>query len=310
MEKGKIIIVWNVHINRTAAAANQFMGSVSVWNQLTAVKYWLLAVLKDVINWQYLTSAAWNNILNISAIRYTFKVYERLKREQHIHTLFLSGKAFSVFPVRFIYLLVPCTEDGQSPVMTGFSVPKKKFRSSVHRHRIRRLMAEAWRLNKYQLYPAIPAGQQLHLFIIFTDTRMPDYQPVLSAVIKGIDKLLLTFLPPPEAPHQCKHDHGSDPCPIHNHTSTDHWNGYSLYCSSLSSGFTRVPYLRSLGPGAGLPLHVVLMVWRRYKSMARSKGAGWPSAGFYHATHGVVMAMIPCHNRYYCLRSLDLKIAS
>ena len=124
------------------------------------------------------------------AIRYTFKVYERLKREQHINTLFLSGKAFSVFPVRLIYTLVPRTGDMLAPAQAGFSVPKKKFRSSVHRHRIRRLMVEAWRLHKHVLYPLIPVDKQLHLFLIFTDNRMPDgYEPVKEAIVKGLDKL-------------------------------------------------------------------------------------------------------------------------
>ena len=123
------------------------------------------------------------------AIRYTFKVYERLKREQHIHTLFQSGKAFSVFPVRFIHVMLPRPNGTDAPVMTGFSVPKKKFRSSVHRHRIRRLMAEAWRLNKHLLYDKVPADEQLHLFLIFTDIKMPEYDTVSVAVIKGIKKL-------------------------------------------------------------------------------------------------------------------------
>jgi hypothetical protein len=50
-------------------------------------------------------------------------------------------------------------------------------------------MAEAWRLNKHQLYECVPAGQQLHLFFIFTDVRMPDYATVLGSVVKGIGKL-------------------------------------------------------------------------------------------------------------------------
>lgn len=124
------------------------------------------------------------------AIRYTFKVYERLKREQHINTLFLSGKAFSVFPVRIIYTIVPRTDGKESPAQAGFSVPKKKFRSSVHRHRIRRLMVEAWRLNKHTLYSLIPAGKQLHLFFIFNDSKMPEgYEPVKDAIVKGLGKL-------------------------------------------------------------------------------------------------------------------------
>jgi len=30
----------------------------------------------------------------------------------------------------------------------------------------------------------------MHLFLIFTDTKMPDYEPLKEAVIKGIEKLI------------------------------------------------------------------------------------------------------------------------
>ena len=76
-----------------------------------------------------------------------------------------------------------------SPVQVGFSVPKKKWRSSVKRHRIRRLMFEAWRLNKHLLYPAIPIDKQLHLFLLFTDTTMPLQANITSVVVKAIEKL-------------------------------------------------------------------------------------------------------------------------
>jgi ribonuclease P protein component len=75
-------------------------------------------------------------------------------------------------------------------VQAGFSVPKKKFRSSVQRHRIRRLMVEAWRLNKHTLYDALPADKQLHLFFIFTDIVMPDYETVRDRMVKGIGRLI------------------------------------------------------------------------------------------------------------------------
>jgi ribonuclease P protein component len=78
-------------------------------------------------------------------------------------------------------------------VLAGFSVPKKKFPRSVDRHRIRRLMVEAWRLNKHILNTAMPAGTQLHLFLIFTDTALPEYGVVKDAVVKGIEKLADTI---------------------------------------------------------------------------------------------------------------------
>jgi len=74
--------------------------------------------------------------------------------------------------------------------MAGFSVPKKKFRSSVHRHRVRRLMVEAWRLHKQPLYETIPGNRQMHLFFIFTDSAMPQYEPIKLAVIKAVEKLI------------------------------------------------------------------------------------------------------------------------
>jgi ribonuclease P protein component len=145
-------------------------------------------VQKAVISWQFLTSAVLNNLLKLNAIRYTFKAYERLKREQHIDTLFRTGKAFSVFPLKFIYHAVS-RGAGLPPVQVGFSVPKKKFRGSVQRHRIRRLISEAWRLQKHLIHPCIPEDKQLHLFIIFTHTEMPTQEQVMQAVAKGIEGL-------------------------------------------------------------------------------------------------------------------------
>ena len=72
----------------------------------------------------------------------------------------------------------------------GFSVPKKKFRLSVHRHRIRRLLAEAWRLQKQSLYQAVAAEQQLQVFLIFADGAMPQYAAIEKAVKDGIDRLI------------------------------------------------------------------------------------------------------------------------
>lgn len=137
----------------------------------------------------------------------TFCKDERLKREQHIETLFRSGKAFSVFPLRIICL--PVSRGPEShPARAGFVVPKKKFRHAVNRNRLKRLMREAWRLQKGAFYSSIPAGMQLHLFFIYTDTKEADYPTVFAAVAKGLIKLgdiilneISQSIPPPsEAP--------------------------------------------------------------------------------------------------------------
>lgn len=76
-----------------------------------------------------------------------------------------------------------------SRLQVGFSVPKKKFRKSVDRHRVRRLMVEAWRLNKQNLIDCLPEGQAIHVFLIFLNPELPDYDPVEAAVGVGMKKL-------------------------------------------------------------------------------------------------------------------------
>lgn len=122
------------------------------------------------------------------AIRNTFKKYERLKRKQHIDTLFQNGKAFSFSDLRFVYHVVPRTGD-QSPVLTGFSVPKKKHKKAVTRNRLRRLLIEAWRLQKAALCQQITSDHQLHLFIIFTGKMVVDLPAVELAMKKGVERL-------------------------------------------------------------------------------------------------------------------------
>ena len=77
--------------------------------------------------------------------------------------------------------------------MAGFSVPKKKFRHSVDRHRVRRLIVEAWRYQKDVVYKTVPAGLQVHMFFIFTDATLPAFETVDKSVKKSADKLCSIF---------------------------------------------------------------------------------------------------------------------
>lgn len=77
-----------------------------------------------------------------------------------------------------------------SPVRVGFTVPKKKFRKAVERNRVKRLLREAWRLNKHTLYTVVPEDSQLHIFLIFTDNKLPDIETITTVVITGIEKLI------------------------------------------------------------------------------------------------------------------------
>ena len=71
---------------------------------------------------------------------------EKLKSKKLIEKMFVEGRSVSAFPLRLVYLETPFN-DGVT-IKTGVSVSKRHFKSAVDRNSIKRLMREAYRLNK------------------------------------------------------------------------------------------------------------------------------------------------------------------
>jgi ribonuclease P protein component len=80
-------------------------------------------------------------------MKYTLGKDEKLKSRKLIEHLFGEGKRVKSFPLQLIYLQI--NHDSEFPVKVGFSVPKKVVKLAVDRIRIKRMMREAYRLNKY-----------------------------------------------------------------------------------------------------------------------------------------------------------------
>jgi len=71
---------------------------------------------------------------------------EKLKSRKLIDRLFAEGKSVSKYPIKLIYLNTELPEGVK--IQAGVAVPKKNFKSAVRRNRIKRLLREAYRLNK------------------------------------------------------------------------------------------------------------------------------------------------------------------
>ncbi|MEO8568014.1 MAG: ribonuclease P protein component [Ginsengibacter sp.] len=110
--------------------------------------------------------------------RFTFKSVEKLKSVKLIGEIFKTGKSFSHFPFRIIYIY---PAESKSYLQAAVSVSSKNFKKAVDRNRIKRLMREAYRLQKIPLQKNLEQYQKyLAVFIIYTGNELPTYEIVLD----------------------------------------------------------------------------------------------------------------------------------
>lgn len=121
---------------------------------------------------------------------YTFKRDERLKSKKAISALFEEGNSFYCFPFRVLWM--DSIHRGHYPVQVAVSVSKKNFKKAVHRNRIKRLMREAWRLNKNRLYSSLEEhNKKIIVMLVFTGNKIPAYKVSAGSMEKVVSKLLL-----------------------------------------------------------------------------------------------------------------------
>lgn len=113
------------------------------------------------------------------------KKEERITGEKRIEQLFAIGNAFMAYPFRVVFR----TTQAQTafPLSVLVSVPKKRLKSAVKRNRVKRLVREAFRLNKHLFYDgAVLAECQIDAAFIYVKNEPADYREVEKAVQKAL----------------------------------------------------------------------------------------------------------------------------
>lgn len=121
----------------------------------------------------------------------TFPKHQKLKSRKDIKALFEEGKTVTKYPVKLLWLPL-----GQQETKAGFAVAKRNFKSAVTRNKIKRLMREAYRLQKQEI--------QVHdktftLLFLYIGKDVASFKTIDKAVLGALKKL--PFIQPLPAPN-------------------------------------------------------------------------------------------------------------
>ena len=143
---------------------------------------------------------------------------EKLKSRKQIEDLFANGKGFTAYPVKVVYKVLdneqlmsegatvenhpsaetndslPPVASHSSPVVIGVSASSRNFKHAVDRNRIKRLLREAYRIQKHDLHRVATEKRiRLAVFFIYLDKTLPTFallEDKMRYCLKRLRKIL------------------------------------------------------------------------------------------------------------------------
>lgn len=118
----------------------------------------------------------------------TFKKEEKLFKINQIEALFSKGASFFSYPFKLLWIEID--EDEVYPARLLISVPKKNFKRAVDRNHIKRLIREAYRLNKSVLYDCLNNHQiKINIAFIYTQKDILSFHEIEKQMILTLRKI-------------------------------------------------------------------------------------------------------------------------
>ncbi|GAA3566665.1 ribonuclease P protein component [Snuella lapsa] len=114
----------------------------------------------------------------------TYPKKEKLKSKKLIEQLFSEGQSVSAYPLRLVYIQTTFNDGTQ--FKTGVSVSKRNFKNAVDRNRVKRLLREAYRLNKAIYFNNITT--QYAFMILYIGKDEPSFELVETKMKRLFEK--------------------------------------------------------------------------------------------------------------------------
>lgn len=121
--------------------------------------------------------------------RATFRKHEHLCGQLRIQEVFRTGRGVADHPFRLIGKSMELPTN--APAQVAFSVPKKHLRRAVDRNRMKRLMREAYRLNKGRIYARLAGRtQQVAWLFVYQGKGLPPWELTEQRISRSLDRWL------------------------------------------------------------------------------------------------------------------------
>lgn len=121
---------------------------------------------------------------------FSYNKAEKLKSRKLLEQLFAQGKTFLVFPIKVFYLPVTHTEN-EVLVQAGVGTSSRNFKNATDRNRIKRLLREAYRLNKLPLHNFLQEQEKnVAVFFLYIDKTLPQQNILQQKMPLVLDKLI------------------------------------------------------------------------------------------------------------------------
>ena len=118
----------------------------------------------------------------------TLPKIEKLKRESQIKAIFASGHKSIKYPIRANWNFI----ESDSPIKVLFASPKKNQKSAVHRNKTKRILREAYRLNKQIiLQDCLQRNVKIGISFIYIGNEIPTFEYISSKMIVLLEQIAL-----------------------------------------------------------------------------------------------------------------------
>jgi len=119
--------------------------------------------------------------------RPTFRKHERLTGRLRIQEVVTTGRYVYEPPLKLVGKLMALPTE--APAQVAFSVPKRYLRLAVQRNRVRRLLREAYRLNKHIYFDRLrAAGKQCAWLFVYQGKQPITLAETQERLTRSLDR--------------------------------------------------------------------------------------------------------------------------